>query len=91
MGTKVVCIRKGESGHSDCRCIEELGLKGGERISREEAWRRVTDDQFALYIYLQGSVSYLEPAEREGTRYVRSEKTDSPDDNLLDLDICDVA
>ncbi len=67
----------------DCTAIEHLCLSNDQRISREEAYRRVDDGA----IIRSGSEKGPEliTAVRESTRYVRTQPNDSPDDNLLQL------
>lgn len=89
MSRLVICIRKNNSGFDDCRCISKLGLLGGTEITRHRAWEMASADEKALYIRHDGKRHYLRAVESaRGTKYVRTEPTDSPDDNLLELPEC---
>lgn len=87
MPETVSCIVKGDSDkYSDCRCVTEIQTNR-KRYSREQAHRGVDNGKI---IWVEGSNSRakLLAAEREGTKYVRTEPNDTEKDNLLTQPEC---
>lgn len=82
MPETVSCIVKGDSDkYSDCRCVTEIQTNR-KTYSREQAHRAV-DNGRTIWVEGSDSRAKLRAAEREGTKYVRTERNDTKDDNLL--------
>lgn len=92
MAREVICTTKDPDGPNDCRCIDELGVKLttiGSTITRTPEQPHIDlKDGKDYYIEYGGSETDLIPAEREGTKYVRTEPNDTSDDNLLQIQDC---
>jgi hypothetical protein len=91
---KVVCVTRDPTGPDDCRCITEIGFKYDFRSLRmskkpEKIYDDITEKNVEYYLEFQGTKIDLLPAERNGTKYVRTEQTDTEDDKLLQLDDCE--
>lgn len=93
MAREVVCATTDPNGPNDCRCITEIGYEyefmstGGSKPP-EEVHDDIKHEDIDYFVAYQGKEIDLMPAEREGTKYVRTEQTDTKDDNLLELDDC---
>ncbi len=86
MKHEVTCITVDSgSRYDDCRCIQKIGYQtsnGEARESPAEIHEYIkSGDKF--YIVQNGSRTYLEPVERDGTKYVRTKPNDTKKDNLL--------
>ena len=89
MARKVTCIVKGDSHkHSDCRCVTQIKVDGWQTYTREQAYDEVTAHPGAIVVEGGGSTAPLVPAEREGTKYVRTRSDDTTADNLLNVTPC---
>lgn len=92
MAREVTCVTTdSRSDHNDCRCIETIGYEvAGDRKTKTPRemhfMLKVGDTDF--YVEGGGSRAYLEPVERDGTKYVRTEANDTEDDNLLEQPSC---
>lgn len=78
------------SEYDDCRCIETIGYQYTDTVwesTPEEVHEKIKDGK-TFYVKHEGEKTELEAAEREGTKYVRSEPNDTKDDNLLKQDSC---
>jgi len=89
MAEKVTCIVKGEAHlHSDCRCITEIQVDGWKKYTRSEAHDKVKASPGSIVVEGGGQTVDLLPAEREGTKYVRTRPDDTKEDNLLKVKTC---
>jgi len=89
MAEKVTCIVKGESHlHSDCRCITEIQTDGWRKYTRLEAYNKVTASPGSIVVEGGGETATLIPAERLGTKYVKTRPDDTKEDNLLKVKEC---
>ncbi|WP_169924438.1 DUF3892 domain-containing protein [Natrinema ejinorense] len=92
MAREVVCVTTDDASiHNDCRCIETIGYQ----IIEDNTWTKTPaevhesiEDGKEYYVEHNGSKTYLEPAERNGTKYVRTEPNDTSRDNLLQQPSC---
>lgn len=83
----VECIVKGDSDkYADCRCVTRIETNE-ETYTRLEAHNAVKD---GALIWVEGPETRVKliDAEREGTKYVRTEPNDTTDDNLLKQPHC---
>lgn len=88
MAEKVTCIVRGDKDkYSDCRCITQIrtDLKTYTRL---EAHNQVKNYPGSIYVDVGFSRSNLIPAEREGTKYVRTAPNDTKEDNVLKVRDC---
>ncbi|MBI3852103.1 MAG: DUF3892 domain-containing protein [Verrucomicrobia bacterium] len=89
MAEKVTCIVKGEAHlHSDCRCITEIKTDGWRRYTRLDAYNKVKESPGSIVVEGGGRTIDVIPAEREGTKYVRTRSDDTTADNLLSVQEC---
>lgn len=89
MARKVTCVVKGESNkYSDCRCITQIKVDGWQTYTREQAHDEVHAHPGSIVVEASGSTAPLIPAEREGTKYVRTRPDDTTADNLLNVQQC---
>lgn len=93
MAYRVECVTTDDSSdYDDCRCITEIGIPsksgGVNTYSPARIHDRIVEDNEEFFVKHGGEKTYLDPAEREGTKYVRTEPNDTPDDNLLKQDDC---
>lgn len=92
MAREVVCATKDPSGPNDCRCIEEIGVDlttVGFTIKKSP--KEVHEDIASgtdYFVEYNGSKTEVIAAERDGTKYVRTEPNDTEDDNLLKIGSC---
>ena len=63
-------------------------MDGWKRYSRLQAHEKVKADPGSIVVEGGGSTAPLIPAEREGTKYVRTRADDTTDDNLLKVREC---
>jgi len=88
---KCVDIDK-NSDFNDCRCIKWVGVseKEGEtnKYSPAQMYDKIGKGE-EFFVWNNEKRTYLEKAEREGTKYVRTEQNDTKDDNLLKQSSCD--
>ena len=88
MAEKVECIVTGDAGkHSDCRCVTSIRTDA-RTYTRTEAHDRVKQSPGSIFVAQGGSKADLVPAEREGLKYVRTERNDTTTDNLLSVPRC---
>lgn len=93
MAYKVKCIIKNdESDYNDCRCIKQIGIpaKGGgtNKYTPKQIHDRIKEEGDEFFVEHEGEKTYLRAVEREGTKYVRTEPNDTPEDNLLKQPEC---
>jgi hypothetical protein len=89
MPEKVTCTVKGEAHlHSDCRSITKLTTDNWKVYTREEAHEKVKASPGSIVVEGGGATAPLIPAEREGTKYVRTRPDDTTADNLLQVKPC---
>ncbi|MCF7910617.1 DUF3892 domain-containing protein [Candidatus Pacearchaeota archaeon] len=95
MGTyKVKCVDvKNDCSFRDCRCVKFIGIPttdgGTNKYTPLEIYNRITKgDEF--YVENNGKKTFLIKAEREGTKYVKTEQNDTENDNLLKQKSCSV-
>jgi hypothetical protein len=88
MAEKVTCIVRGDKDkYSDCRCITQIRTDGGT-YTRLEAHNKVKASPGSIYVDAGFSRANLIPAERDGTKYVRTAPNDTTADNLLKVKDC---
>lgn len=93
MAYPVECVSTDDSSsYDDCRCITTIGIpsKGGgvNTYTPERIHDRIKDEGDRFFVEHTGSRTYLEPVERQGTKYVRTEANDTSEDNLLKQPDC---
>lgn len=88
----VECVRRGEKDRypDDCRQITMFKTERGQEFSRTEAYAQCRAIPGYLFIRTDdGEIVELQPAEKDGVRYVRAlPDEDGEDDPLLDVDEC---
>ena len=95
MSREVVCVDIDTSssyyGDGDCRCIKQIGyvITGDTLFQRSpaEVHDKIEDGE-DFYVEHNGEKTDLIPAERGGTKYVRTEPNRTDSDNLLEQDSC---
>jgi hypothetical protein len=93
MAYPVECVTTDDSSsYNDCRCITTIGIPsksgGVNTYTPERIHDRIEENDEEFFVEHQDSRAYLEPVEREGTKYVRTESTDTTQDNLLKQPTC---
>ena len=93
MAYRVKCVNKDDSSdYDDCRCITTIGIprKGGgtNEYTPAKIYDRIENDGDEFYVEYQGSKTDLVAVEGENGNYVRTEPTDTTDDNLLKQPSC---
>lgn len=89
MAEKVTCITKGEAHlHSDCRSITKIQTDQAREYTREQAHEKVAANPGSIVVEGGGETAPLVPAQREGTKYVRTKPDDTVADNLLRVRQC---
>lgn len=93
MAREVVCATTDSTGPNDCRCITKIGyvyenIDTTGSKTPEEVHNDVKHDNTNYYVEYRGSETDLIPAEKNGTKYVRTKQNDTKNDNLLKLDDC---
>lgn len=90
---QIVCITI-KSPPVDCTCIEYVGTIDSENlipIPKVVKLIESSKDRFYLIDSKDQSKVYVNIAQRGGLKYIRTEPTDTPDDNLLKIGYCNVA
>lgn len=87
---EVECVRKGAADRfDDCRAVTMLRTAHGAEFSRTEAYAQCRAIPGYLYVRTgDGTIVELQPAERDGVRYVRGLDEDSAEDPLLEVKEC---
>jgi Protein of unknown function (DUF3892) len=89
MAEKVTCIVRGEAHlHSDCRSVTKITADNWRTYTRQEAYEKVKSSPGSIIVEGGGKTAPLIPAEREGTKYVRTRPDDTAADNLLQVREC---
>lgn len=92
MSYQVKCIELEEkSEYSDCRKIKLIGISAKHntinKYTPARMYERIKNGK-TFFVLFKEKKTYLEKAERDGTKYVRTESNDTNKDNLLKLDFC---
>lgn len=90
---EVICVTVDEdSEYDDCRCIDWIGFpaEGGGTATRTSAQVHdmIEEDGDTVVVEHQGTETTVIAVTRGSTKYVRTEPTDTEDDNLLKQPIC---
>jgi hypothetical protein len=92
MAREVVCITEDDgSDHNDCRCIESIQYRVNGRLemkTKEHIYADIENRDIMYYVKHPGGQSELVPVEQDGTKYVRTEPTDTPEDRLMNQPRC---
>lgn len=91
MALEVTCVTTDRgSDYDDCRCIETIGYEvlGSTTQKTPAEMHDKINSGTDFYVKENGSKAYLEAAERNGTKYVRTESNDTRRDNLLQQPSC---
>jgi uncharacterized membrane protein len=93
MAREVICATTDPTGPNDCRCITEIGyvykyIDSTGSKTPEEVHNDIKHNDKDYYVEYRGSETDLIAAEKNGTKYVRTERNDTENDNLLKLNDC---
>lgn len=93
MAYKIKCIGiENNCSFRDCRSIKYIGVSaeggGVNKYSPSKMYERISNGEEFYVEGSNGSKTFLIKAEREGTKYVRTEPNDTENDNLLKLGSC---
>ncbi|MCC7005068.1 MAG: DUF3892 domain-containing protein [Ottowia sp.] len=85
---EVTCVER-KADDDTLRGIVSIGCASGEKISLEIAIENIKENRFVYFVKNNaGNDVDLEIAHHDGTLYLRTQKDDEKNDNLLNLKKC---